>query len=88
MLRIIIRINIYVKHNFLVYLLSATTCFELRSSSGHALMQVIISHVHIRIPYVYNMKTFVTYYHINYTGKINFYFTCIIDVIITNVFIL
>jgi hypothetical protein len=55
----IIRINIYVKHNFLVYLLSAATCFDLRSSSGHALMQVRKCHTHIGIPYVYNMKTFV-----------------------------
>jgi len=51
-LRTIIRINIYVKHNFLVYLLSAATCFEIRSSSGHALMQVRKCHVHIWIPYV------------------------------------
>jgi len=58
-LRIITGINIYVKHNFLLYLLSAATCFDLRSSSDHALMQVRKCHVHVGIPYVYNMKTFV-----------------------------
>ena len=58
-LRIIIRTNIYVKHNFLVYLLSAATCFDLRSSSGHALLQVRKCHAQTGIPFVYNMKTFV-----------------------------
>ena len=56
---VVSRINIYVKHNFLVYLLSAATCFDLRSSSGHALMQVRKCHVHIGIPCIYSTKTFV-----------------------------